>query len=346
MGHDWQNTFRSLSRGHALVHPDAPAGGSGAGVCRRPPGSVGPSYLWSPVPHPDSPAGRRFNWQELSSVEVEQRFARALEETDCASNISHLRWLVEPFAGTKSFGLGACYGIAGTAQGTSRAALELAKLFVLGDLYEIARVNRWLNRNPKLETGVALLKITRVRLGTLIRELNSALSVEPGGAFSGLVSNLSADQSGNWKRLKEMLDASKGTFGPEAGKIFGGVLADVLMSMGTTRDNLVWGQYRSQVPELVRLSGSLKRFGWARAEVKKSAAAVGSTSTAERSMPPPRPVRSERPPEPEPDTFVLNADQAAIAAVQQEAARLGVPFCEECEKARLANLAQQAGSQE
>lgn len=329
-----------------MVHPDSPAGAAGCGVCRRPPGSIGSSYLWSPAPHPDSPAGRHFNWQELSRLELEQRFALALDEIDHACNISHLRWLAEPFVGTKSFGLGACYGVAATGQGTSRAALELAKLFVLGDLYEIGRVNRWLDRNPKLETGVALLKITRVRLGTLIRELSSALSVEPGGAFSELVSNLSPDQGGNWKRLKEMVDVSKGTFGPEAGKIFGGVLADVLMSMGTTRDNLVWGQYRSQVPELVRLSGSLKRFGWARAEVKKAAAAVGSTSTAERSIPPPRPVRSERPPEPDPDTFVLNADQAAIAAVQQEAARLGVPFCEECEKARLANLAQQAGSQE
>ena len=34
-------------------------------------------------------------------------------------------------------------------------------------------------------------------------------------------------------------------------------------------------------------------------------------------------------------TFLANADEAAIAAAKREAARLGIPFCEECMRARL-----------
>ena len=51
--------------------------------------------------------------------------------------------------------------------------------------------------------------------------------------------------------------------------------------------------------------------------------------------PAPRP----RPPEPVADepTFPLTADPVAIAAAQQEAALLGVPFCEECARLALAN---------
>ena len=36
-------------------------------------------------------------------------------------------------------------------------------------------------------------------------------------------------------------------------------------------------------------------------------------------------------------TFPAEADPVAIAAAQQEAALLGVPFCEECAKKALAN---------
>ena len=43
----------------------------------------------------------------------------------------------------------------------------------------------------------------------------------------------------------------------------------------------------------------------------------------------------------EPDGFPEDHDQAAQAQALQQAARTGAPFCEECEKARLALLAQQ-----
>jgi hypothetical protein len=41
-------------------------------------------------------------------------------------------------------------------------------------------------------------------------------------------------------------------------------------------------------------------------------------------------------PRPDPPSFPPDADLAAIAAIQQEAAELGIPFCEECAKAAAA----------
>ncbi|HEY1339990.1 MAG TPA: hypothetical protein VGF59_20900 [Bryobacteraceae bacterium] len=63
----------------------------------------------------------------------------------------------------------------------------------------------------------------------------------------------------------------------------------------------------------------------------RPAAAQDSAPAPPPSPPPPREQA------PEPPTFSPDADLLAIAAAQQEAARLGVPFCEECAKAALAN---------
>jgi hypothetical protein len=62
--------------------------------------------------------------------------------------------------------------------------------------------------------------------------------------------------------------------------------------------------------------------------------------------PPPRPVRrtvAEAPEPVEQETFTANADALAIAKVLIEAAKLGVPFCEECERAK--KLAARSGQQ-
>lgn len=56
--------------------------------------------------------------------------------------------------------------------------------------------------------------------------------------------------------------------------------------------------------------------------------------------PPPVPQQT-RAAEEEPEGFPEDHDQAAQAQALQQAAKTGAPFCEECEKARLALLAQQ-----
>lgn len=48
------------------------------------------------------------------------------------------------------------------------------------------------------------------------------------------------------------------------------------------------------------------------------------------------PKRGSREPSPEPLTFSADVDLDRVAAARREAARLGGPFCEECQRARLA----------
>jgi hypothetical protein len=88
---DWRDRFRSRSGPGTFAHPDSPAGGAGTGSSRRP----GPQgYCWpsARVPHPNSPAGRHFDWQlELSLTEHQERddLARQIEDVeDCLAKQS------------------------------------------------------------------------------------------------------------------------------------------------------------------------------------------------------------------------------------------------------------------
>jgi len=72
MAENWRDSFRSWSHPDILVHPDSPAGGTGNGFARFPRYN---SDLWefSPVPHPDSPAGRRFPYHMVLLAENRKR---------------------------------------------------------------------------------------------------------------------------------------------------------------------------------------------------------------------------------------------------------------------------------
>jgi hypothetical protein len=72
--------------------------------------------------------------------------------------------------------------------------------------------------------------------------------------------------------------------------------------------------------------------------VKRKYDAVGAASATQAAATQPQPVplpppppKSSAPPEPEPEeaVFLPNIDAAAMAAVLQEAAQSGKPFCEE-----------------
>jgi hypothetical protein len=85
MANDWRDWFRSKLHPDQFAHPDSPAGGAGTGFARPP----GPQqrYSWSSsrVPHPDSPAGRHFDWQsELLRGEHQEheRLTRQIEELE------------------------------------------------------------------------------------------------------------------------------------------------------------------------------------------------------------------------------------------------------------------------
>jgi hypothetical protein len=62
----------------------------------------------------------------------------------------------------------------------------------------------------------------------------------------------------------------------------------------------------------------------------------GDSPSHDEPVPDERPEREGRIEEDEPDTLSQNADLVAIANVLNSASKNGIPFCEECEKARLA----------
>jgi hypothetical protein len=71
---DWRSEFRNRSYPGMLIHPDSPAGGSGAGFARAPGGPDGYCGPLAGVPRPDSPAAQYFPWQlELPRIDLQER---------------------------------------------------------------------------------------------------------------------------------------------------------------------------------------------------------------------------------------------------------------------------------
>lgn len=93
MPDDWRERYRSWLHPDSYAHPNSPAGGSGTGFSRTP-GFTG--YSWSPLPDPNSPAGRLIHLQtEIWALEQQERdeIARHVEEleTSLANQSDKLR---------------------------------------------------------------------------------------------------------------------------------------------------------------------------------------------------------------------------------------------------------------
>jgi hypothetical protein len=68
---DWRAWYQGWGDPNSFAHPDSPSGGAGPGFARPP---VQTGYTWSPVPHPDSPAGRLYQWQQsLQKLDFTER---------------------------------------------------------------------------------------------------------------------------------------------------------------------------------------------------------------------------------------------------------------------------------
>src|SRR6266480_1130086 len=105
MGDDWSDQWRSWQHPQTFAHPDSPAGGAGTGSS-RPPGFSTDSPTSLRIPHPDSPAGRHFDWQRvLSRIRVEESILKTLREIDRAVSLSGLTRAAQVLLGTKSFDL-------------------------------------------------------------------------------------------------------------------------------------------------------------------------------------------------------------------------------------------------
>ncbi len=100
------------------------------------------------------------------------------------------------------------------------------------------------------------------------------------------------------------------------------VLEQVAWAIHLGRLRMEWGDVREQQPS-----------GGAYQEPDQQQPASSSTPPA------PRPSHSATPSGPvlEEPTFPANLDALAIAQSQKEAARLGLPFCEECARMAAAN---------
>src|ERR1017187_2326153 len=90
---DWREGWRSWLHPDSYAHPNSPAGGPGTGFSRTP-GFT--RYSWSPLPDPNSPAGRFIHLQtEIWALEQQEwnEIARHVEEleTSLATQSDKLR---------------------------------------------------------------------------------------------------------------------------------------------------------------------------------------------------------------------------------------------------------------
>jgi Bacterial toxin 46 len=270
MAEDWRNWFRSWSHQDTFAHPDSPTGGSGSGFSRSP-GYSG--YSWSPVPHPNSPAGRRFDWNsELPRLQLEEHFTKALQGIDRAAHTSDLVRLARSVLGPESFDLGVCYGIAENAAGMASAFLGLAKIFVLAGLYDAANLPGW-SAGPligvraeaniaKWVFGPAALKDAHDQRDTLVQELRKA-ALHPIELVGTAAKSTAQEYTSKWRRFQQVMGHASLAANFEAGRIFGGVLVDVLILISTVGDMARAAKVLAEIPELVRLSKGMKAVGTA-----------------------------------------------------------------------------------
>jgi hypothetical protein len=82
VGGDWREWFRGGASREGWTHPDSPNGGTGPGFSRPPMGCG--DWSASRVPHPDSPAGRHFDWFSLSRIDTDDRALCVLDAVSLA----------------------------------------------------------------------------------------------------------------------------------------------------------------------------------------------------------------------------------------------------------------------
>lgn len=268
MADDWPDLWRSWQHPDAFAHPDSPSGGSGTGSS-RPPGFRSHSTTFSGIPHPDSPAGRGFDWQkDLPRIHIEESITSALREIDRAVSLNGLNRAAQVLLGAKSFDLGVCYGLAEKGVDMAGALLSLAKTFVLAGLYDAAHMSPWSvptmlplyvqAKAIEMFFGEALKKAHEQR-DELIRELIKAIS-SPIELLSGLAKNVADEYTAKWKRLQQLMAQPTLSANFEAGRICGGVLFDVLILITTIGDIARAAKFLAEVPQLVRAAKGLKEF--------------------------------------------------------------------------------------
>jgi hypothetical protein len=267
MADDPFDKWRSWQNSDKLAHPHSPAGGSGPGSSRAT-GFSTDSPSFSRIPHPDSPAGRQFDWQrDLSRIHVNESVTDAFREIDRAVSLNGLTRAAQILLGQRSFELGVCYGLAENGAGMVGSLLGLAKTFILAAFYDAAHMPVFA-AGPQLAAlhlqakAIELLfgpvlKEAHAERDEIIRELLRAIS-DPAELLSGMAKNVADEYTARWKRLQELMAQPSLSANFEAGRIFGAVLFDVVMLISSVGGAVKAAKVLKDIPRLVRAAGNLK----------------------------------------------------------------------------------------
>ena len=296
--------FRSWSHPNALAHPDSPAGGTGSGFARLPGPTTGDVFA-SGLPHPDSPAGRHYDWAAgLQRLKVESWIKELLGDIDRATSLTQLSQAAVILLGDRAFEVGVCYGMAESVVAMAGSLVELAKTFILAGLYDARTANGWAvgpffalrveAQVVEFLLGAGAFKVAHDRRDRLLRELAGVAS-HPADFLGAAVTGLGKEYALKWSKLKHFTARGTVSSSFEAGRIVGDVLVDLLSLITTVGDIARTVRSLGRVPELLRLSETLRTTASAvgAGSAKGDAAVIWATeATADETGPAIRSARA------------------------------------------------------
>jgi len=284
---DWKDWFTKQT-GAGLMHPDAPAGGTGPGAS-RPSGPDGSWVAPGGLPHPDSPDGRRFHWSiELPQFHLRERVREIWLSIMRTSNSARLIEIARDVLRGDSLELGICVGIFENVAGSAAALAKMGKIFLLAGLYDQAHSNSlW-----QLAIGPGMIftaeaKAIEYFAGTALKEAydqRSALLSELHYAVFHLhevFGEAAKEYETKWTKFKIAFGQGTITGNYEAGKIAGDVLMDVLTIVLTVVDGVGLVRMAAKLPEVLKLADSLSAVKGLLAERRMASTMVRRVEEAE-----------------------------------------------------------------
>jgi hypothetical protein len=207
------------------------------------PGSLRDDPRWTVAP------------QKVSSLDDVRN---AIAEFRSSDSWASLQPIVFSIVGPETFGLGVVVGMGENVLSGALGLAEIAKTFLLADLYDRAQqpvamsligplgfFHRAIAELSMRAFG-AELQQARDDRDTLIRELTYAMT-HPGEVFD----NVKADYTKKWKTFEQLVQQPRLSSQFGAGRIFGEVLVDVLALIGAGAAAI---KGASKIPRLVKLA--------------------------------------------------------------------------------------------
>ena len=164
--------------------------------------------------------------------------SRAVADVQRSDGWTRLQPLVVSLLGPQTFGLGVVYGMGENLVGGVVGLAQLAKIFLLADLYDRAHQPALMAVGP---LGPFQRVLAEVSMRTFRQELEAA-HAERDALLAELkyvvthpvevLGNIGADYAGKWRRFEELSTQQTLSGQFEAGRIVGEVLLDVLTLIG------------------------------------------------------------------------------------------------------------------